>query len=162
MRLTRERLKELFDYDPDTGIFTRRMSRCGNWPAGSKAGGLTKYGHVRINIDGRLYLASNLAWLWMTGDWPEKMVDHKDNNHSNDRWANLRLATNAQNQWNRKKNINNSTGYKGVFRSGGRFRSQVSVNGKKHYLGYFDTAELAHAARQQFAEIRHGEFARAS
>ena len=81
------RLRELTDYDPATGRFTRRT--------GPKAGKFFRKSRgkkpVRVRIDGKTYLAAQCAWLWMTGEWPARRVIHKDGNVKNDCWANLAL-----------------------------------------------------------------------
>src|SRR5690348_8900862 len=98
--LSQAHLKELLRYDPETGKFfwlvrARRRSRIGD-EAGSDHG----QGYIEIGIEGRRYLAHRLAWFYMTGEWPPEMVDHKDLCRSNNRWANLRLATHGQNVQN--------------------------------------------------------------
>lgn len=89
-------------------------------------------------------------------------VDHIDGNGLNNRRSNLRLATRAQNQHNRGVRADSASGLKGVLRHAltGRWRAYIRVDGKKIHLGYFDTAEAAHAAYSAAAHRLHGEFAR--
>lgn len=89
-------------------------------------------------------------------------VDHRDMNTFNNCRENLRLATRAQNIWNRGLNKRNTTGYKGVtfHKARGKFMSIITVNGEHHYLGYFETAEQAHQAYSEAAIKYHGEFVR--
>jgi hypothetical protein len=83
----------------------------------------------------------------MTGEWPTHQVDHKNSVRNDNRWENLRLATNAQNQQNlRKARADNSSGFLGVFPNKNRWSAQIAINGKSKCLGTFDTPELAHAA----------------
>lgn len=99
-----------------------------------------------IGIDGKRYLAHRLAWFYVTGYWPE-LIDHVDGNRSNNAWSNLREANKLINQQNRHNESSfNETGLLGAFRVGGRFKSSIRYGGKSHHLGYFDTAEQAHAA----------------
>lgn len=162
--LTAERLREVLHYDPETGIFTWKVSLAPRGPVGAVAGcsrsGRRQY--VVIRIDGELFLAQRLAWLYMTDIWPTDKVDHKDNDASNNRWSNLREATNAQNCFNQGKRSVNSSGFKGVtlFKRDRVWTAQITVSGKNHYLGRFQTPEEAHAAYCEAAERLHGEFAR--
>lgn len=153
--LTAEQFRSRFEYQPETGEFIRKVSGAGHW-AGEIAG------HRRF--DGRMIvcglLASRLAWLWMTGAWPEDEIDHKDNDPSNNRWENLRPAKRFENCRNIRKPKNNTTGFKGVYRNRGKFRAQISVNDKAVHLGVFDTAEDAYLAYCVAADRYHGEFAR--
>ncbi len=97
----------------------------------------------------------------MTGEWPENEVDHEDLDKSNDRWANLRLATHAQNQTNSRPRRHNRAGLKGVsIAKGGRYQAKISVNGKTVHLGHFDTAVSAHSAYCEAARNQHPEFFR--
>lgn len=79
------------------------------------------------------------------------------------RRTNLRIAIKAQNGQNRRKNRNNTSGYKGVFYHAhtGKWMAIIHANGVRHYLGLYESAESAHAAYVKSAERYHGEFARA-
>lgn len=161
--LTFDRLRELLDYDPVTGIFrwlVDRPCRGGKLFAGSVAGASSHHGYISIGLDGRQYYAHRLAWFWMLGAWPEGSIDHQDGRTSNNVWKNLRAALHTQNMRNRGKQKNNSCGFKGVIKVGDRFRGQLSLGGIHHHLGTFATAELAHAAYCSAAARLHGEFAR--
>lgn len=158
--VTRARLKELLHYDPDTGIWIRLVERGGQLP-GSIAG--QKGGRSQIRIDGVLYLASRLAFLYMRGRWPSGEVDHRDTDFTNNRWSNLRDATKAQNLWNAKPRKDSSSRIKGAqwHRATGKWRAVCSTNGKRVYLGLFDTPEKAGLAYIVASKKHHGEFARA-
>src|SRR5665213_3102737 len=104
--LTQARLKKLLHYDPLTGMFTWRIThgRHDRWKAGARAGNLHKSDRRwLIRIEGIRYKAHRLAWLYMTGRWPRDQIDHKDTDSSNNVFTNLREATNAQNQQNRRR-----------------------------------------------------------
>jgi len=77
--ITQARLKELLNYDPETGIFTRLTYGKGNFYIGSVAGGRTKNRYIAINLDKKIYLAHRLAHLYMTGEWPKDQIDHINN-----------------------------------------------------------------------------------
>lgn len=162
MALTQERLRELLDYDPETGVFRNKVARS-NVPAGSVAGSLTQSGYVRISVDDVSYRAHRLAWLWMTGEWPRAFVDHRDTDKANNRWSNLREASKSQNGANRPVQANSRSKLKGAHftKANGKWMSLIQHHGRKLYLGYFPTAEEAHAAYAAAAKNIYGEFARA-
>ena len=109
--LTQERLKQLLYYDPVTGIFTWRKNHSSMARAGNIAGYVAKKEHTKyiyIRVDNKLYLAHRLAFLYQTGKFPAKQVDHIDQNRTNNSWNNLRPASHTDNQRNRSKNKNNN------------------------------------------------------
>jgi hypothetical protein len=160
-KLTRKRLLEVLQYNPDTGVFIWRVSR-GTKIAGSIAGNVRPDGYIYIAIDKVLYRQSRLVWLYIYGRWPREHIDHKNRSTSDDRIINLREASRSQNLGNRKRNKNNSTGFKGVSRHGSRFRSYINKDGKRINLGAFNTARVAHAKYVSMAKLLFGEFARLS
>lgn len=87
-------------------------------------------------------------------------ADHLSGDGLDNRRANLRLATHAQNIHNRGANKNNTSGYKGVSLNRGRWAAHINVNGKRKHLGSFSYPQEAHAAYCSAAEKLHGEFAR--
>lgn len=159
MSITAEYLRAIYQYDPITGVFTRRTNRR-RWKAGSIAGSKDKAGYIRIVIDGEQYYAHCLAWLYMTGVWPERKIDHKDLNKARNVWDNLRLATNVQNSVNKGLNRNNSTGAKGVVAYGKLYRAYIKHEGRQIHLGYYDKIEDASKAYESAAKKLWGEFAR--
>lgn len=161
LSLTYERLREVLTYYPETGEFWWRYPAKGR-KSYRRVGAINTPGYRIIGIDGGKYLASRLAYLWMTGEWPEGHMDHINCQRADDRWCNLRVATRAQNQANQPRQINNTSGYKGVFwyKAYGRWMAQITVKRKKHFLGYFDDPKEAHEAYAAAAQRFHGEFAR--
>ena len=160
--ITAKRLRELFDYNPRTGIFTYKIgTRCTK--AGRKAGTPRYDGYLVVNIDNRTYLLHRLAWLWMMGKMPPRWLDHRNHNPADNRFSNLRLSTRAQNQQNRPKNKNNSSGFKGVSYSTGiikkPWRATITADGKSLHLGHFATKAEAFVAYQNAARQLHREFA---
>src|SRR3990167_11542796 len=143
--LTQARLKELLFYDAGIGVFTWRP----RWGRGGcltpyVAGTLNPEGYRRIQIDGLIYQASNLAWLYVTGEWPSRQLDHRNLNPSDDRFSNLRLATQTQNKANSGLYRNNKLGVKGVrLHRNGRYEARIRVDGKLIYLGCRKTIEDA-------------------
>ena len=164
--LTAERLRELLNYDPETGEFmwlvSSRNSRAlvGKIIRGYRA----KNGYFSIRLDGRLYYAHRLAWLWMTGQHPTRFIDHKDVNPSNNKWENLRQANDSTSAANTRARKNNKLKTKGVSRygNGGKFVAYITKDRKRHYLGVFETKDEAHAAYIEKANELFSEFARAA
>lgn len=156
--LTAERLRELLHCDPETGIFT--WLDTGRRGTGKQAGRENDKGYIRIGVDGRIYQASRLAFLYMTGAVPP-IVDHRNTNPSDNRWNNLRAADTSKNNRNRSIDSKNTSGLKGVswHKRDKRWRAYIYVDGKDVHLGYFDTAELAHAAYRRAADKHFGVFA---
>ena len=169
--ISAEYVRSILDYDPATGDFIWRKrifaaAKASNiWNArfaGTVAGTLNNRGYKTIMIGAKRYYAHRIAWLWMTGEWP-RCVDHRDLNCSNNRWCNLRDAKiSSNNQANRRAQSNNKSGLKGAhwFKRDGRWRSEIGHDGRSIHLGYFDTAEEAHAAYASAALELFGEFAR--
>jgi HNH endonuclease/AP2 domain len=156
--LMAERLREILIYSPSTGEFRWRIGRQGV-AAGSMAG-CNNRGYRRIGIDGHLRIASRLAFLWMTGEWPRQDMDHINRNRSDDRWANLREASRTQNNANRGMR-NNTGGMRGAIRDKKRRKwlAQVKISGKTRNLGRFATIWAAARAYDRAAIEAHGEFA---
>lgn len=148
--LTPQRLRELLDYDRNTGVFTRRHGpRRSSAKPGDVAGCLTPAGYVAISVDGRKHQAHRLVWMYEHGRWPVELVDHRDGNRSNNSLGNLREASHQGNHQNlRRAHADNLTGYLGVTfdKRRGLWKSHIHAEGKLHWLGRFKTPELAHAA----------------
>lgn len=161
-----EYLKTLISYNPETGLFTwlvKRNSYGGKVAPGAIAGTLAD-GYIRINLDQRIYRAHRLAWLFMTGSFPEKGfdIDHKNRVRSDNRWENLRLATRCQNNMNTVPSKANKSGVRGVSWNAEKrkWHARIKVEGKVVLLGNHSTIEEAAAARKAAEEKYFGEFAR--
>lgn len=148
--LTQERLKQLLHYDPKTGVFTwlpnrnRRNSRADR--IGKPAGyARKKDGYIGVHLEGHQYLAHRVAWLYVTGSWPEGEIDHIDISRSNNAFENLRMVSRSVNMQNRQKaRKNNTTGLLGVSRRSNGFRAVIHTDGKRISLGTYPTPEQAH------------------
>lgn len=146
--LTAERLWQLLDYDHLSGTFAWRFTRGGKSKLGSKVGGLVD-GYVKIMIDGKTYAAHRLAFLYMTGQWPQYEIDHINGVRSDNRWENLRDIEHATNTENtHRARITNHVGLLGVsaHHLSARYRARIRTQGKLIQLGWFDTPQEAHAA----------------
>ena len=158
-----QRIRELLNYCPTTGLFTWKVRR-GGLKAGSRAGYRNSEGYLRISIDGVRHFAHRLAYAIYHSVMPPRgvQVDHIDGDRANNRIENLRLATHAENCWNRqnlgKLNSSGSTGVSWCIRTQ-KWRAQIVVNVRYIHLGYFTNKQDAIAARR-IAEAEHfGEFA---
>jgi hypothetical protein len=162
--LTAQVLRSIASYDPGTGIFTAKTEREGSYrKIGDELGTVNVLGYVVIRIEKKLYLGHRLAWLYMTGEWPTGGLDHANGTRSDNRWANLRCATQRQNLQNSRKRSDNISGFKGVrFRANrGHWYASLKVDGRNHYLGAFRDPVDAHLAYKAAAERHFGQFARA-
>jgi len=163
--LTVEKLKEHVRYDRETGIFTRvKTHPKRKYVAGSVTGVARPDGYLQVMIDGKLYLAHRLAWLYMHGSMPEHYIDHINGVKTDNRIANLRdvkQGVNLQNQKRAKRNRVSSSMLGVSFSNKGQnkdrpYRARIVVDHKEMHLGTFSNEEDAHkaylAAKRQYHE----------
>ncbi|MDZ4342139.1 MAG: HNH endonuclease [Candidatus Binatia bacterium] len=147
--LTQTALKKILDYDPATGIF-RWAVNCGTRAkAGAVAGWTNDRGYRCVGIKGKAYKLHRLAWLYMTGAFPNDGTDHKFGDKADNRFKTLRVADQAINQQNRRKaNRNNTSGLLGAHfhKRLGKFCATIWAGNKLRHIGVYETAEQAHAA----------------
>lgn len=158
--LTLEYLRKILHYDPETGVFTRLVSR-GKEVVGCIAGGVNTHGYIHIQINDKRYLSHRLAWFYVHGVWPEKEIDFINGIKTDCRMRNLREATRSENEHNKSLLKNNTSGVKGVCWSKKRNKWQAYcwVNGKNNFLGRFTILAEAERVVRQFREEHLGEFA---
>lgn len=159
--LTAEHLRSILDYDAAMGEFRwrSRADRDRSWNhrhVGKRAGSVLANGYRYINILNKLHLEHRLAWLWMIGEWPTAQVDHINRDRADNRWVNLREATNQENQNNTKLRSTNKSGVRGVSwdKRKNRWYATITVDGKMMNLGRYIAKEDAIAARRE-AELRY-------
>lgn len=160
--LTASRLRDVLDYNPETGEFRWRVALSSCAPAGSLAGCKSPEKYVRIRIDGKLYHGHRLAWLYVHGEWPARGLDHRNLQRGDNRIANLRPANQSQNCANRGLDKANTSGIKGVswWDARGKWVAKIECKKRKYTLGYFGTKEAAAIAYAEAANRLFGEFAR--
>lgn len=154
LQLTRTILKQLLHYDPNSGKFYRLED-------GKERGGIKKdhktprLKYVTIQIGGKSVLAHRLAFLYMTGKWPEH-IDHIDGNGTNNKWENLREVSASENHKNRALNVRNKTGIPGVYWRESRQDYQVciSIDGKPTTLAatkdFFEACCIRKSAENKY------------
>jgi len=158
-KLTQKRLKELFYYDTDTGLFTRLVYGNSKAKIGRVYGkGKCKQKYHRISINGKVYRNHRLAFLYMEGRMP-KLIDHKNHNRYDNRWENLRETTQGENLKNQGRRKDNRTGVTGVTwnSNANRWHARIQVDGKGVHLGTFTTFSDAVNARKN-AEVLYGYY----
>ena len=141
-------IRGLLSYDPETGVF-RWLKGGHGIVSGAAAGAIGGGGYLQFRIDGRKHYAHRLAWLYVYGRWPEDQIDHINGIRSDNRIANLREATRAENQQNRAIQRNSTSGAIGVnwHKRNKKWRAEIKKHGKRTHVGYFDSIEDAVAAR---------------
>lgn len=164
MQLDAAILKELMHYDPETGVMTWLKKIAAKQYIGDRVGSIDDEGYARTKIQRKTYKLHRLIWLYMTGEWPEDEVDHKDRNRLNNRWLNLRAATHKQNSQNRNPRHDSTSKSVGVSWSSrdGLWCASISIDGRKRQVGSSKSLEKAIALRAAAAKqhYMHSEHTR--
>jgi len=168
MELTAEIARELLTYNPNTGklFWKERPAKYFKNPKRSMKSWNTRWAGkealtaIKCRKSGQIarlvgfvlnknYFTHRIAWLIYYGEWPKNQIDHINQDPTDNRIENLRNVTEAENHKNRTLYNNNTTGYSGVSfnKQRGKYRAEICSNNIKKYLGYYDTAEEAAAAR---------------
>jgi hypothetical protein len=156
--LSYETLRELLNYNAETGVFIWKSYRCQIAKKGDIAGTIKDNGYRYIRIGNKSYRANRLAWFYMEGYFPEHEVDHKDRIRDNNKWRNLVEKTAQCNARNRGVRNDSKTGVSGVlkYKANGKYQSSITISPKKRkHLGYFESMESAVLARWE-AEKKYG------
>ena len=162
-------VRELFDYNPDTGKFVwldrdeklshsqKSALRFNSLFAGKEAFITPLNGYRSGNIFGTMMMAHRCAWAWVHGEWPNGQIDHINGVRSDNRLSNLRIVDNSENQKNAKLRSDNSSGCPGVMfdRNQKKWTAKIHERGKRIWLGSFEQLSDAINARKQ-AEVRNG------
>ena len=129
------------------------------WYAQASREGFYALRHVRLE-NGRRGISS--MHREVLGAVPGEIVDHINRDRLDNRWKNLRVATEAQNRQNVGKHTDAQTSeFKGVCfnRQKKMFMARIGYDGEMHHIGYFVEAEDAARAYDREALIHFGEFA---
>lgn len=156
-----ERLRQLFAYDQDTGLLCLRVP-LGKTAAGSEPGYLNNIGYRQVYFDHEIYSTHRICWSLHHGQHPTGEVDHINGNRSDNRASNLRHASSAENNQNRRLSTRNKTGVKGVFRvkwnKGVKWRTSVCSGGEYHITHFHCFGQAVRYANVLRAKL-HQEFA---
>ena len=153
--ITQERLKELFSYND--GQFV--CNKTGKVKRGTPITNQHRY--HRLSVDGKAYSLHRLVYIYHYGVAP-KVIDHIDNDRSNNRIENLREVTQQQNCLNRVRHQNNKSGHKNVYWQANckKWNVAMSVGGVRKEFGMFSNLELAALVAEEARDKYHGTFAR--
>jgi len=136
--ITQEQLKELLHYNPDTGVFTWKKVVIKNQVKVGDIAGCkdSDTGYIKISIRGEKYKAHRLAFLYMTGEWPKKHIDHKNHTRHDNSWLNIRAVSRLENSRNRRLSYTNKSGVSGVTWNKRKklWLARISVEGDRIYL----------------------------
>lgn len=156
-RIDVDRLREVLAYEPDSGTFTWRLSLSPRCRVGGVAGSKQSDGYVVVRLDRVLYKAHRLAYAYAHGNMPEELqIDHVNGDKADNRLVNLRAVTQSQNQQNqRQKRADNTTGVRGVSRYGSKYRAEIVVNGERKIFGVCETLNDAAILRMQAERRLH-------
>ena len=99
---TSERIRELFNYDAETGVVTRRIPGR-TWSVQRRygvvgAGSISTHGYVMISIDGHNYNVGCIAWSFTHGEWPRGTIRYRNGNKTDNRLANLLIINDDKDQ----------------------------------------------------------------
>lgn len=165
MEITQEFLKSILHYDQDTGemiwikpnkYHCELLGKIAGCPARANKDKI----YWNIQILGKKYKRSRIAWMWMTGSFPKDCIDHKDGNSLNDKWENLREASVLENSWNHKTRKRKYDFPMGVRQSvSGKYVARISHLKRQFTIGTFDTVKEARDAYMKEREKRFGQFA---
>jgi hypothetical protein len=158
------KLENYLKYQPRTGnlIWIKPTTKASRVKKGDIAGFILSSGYRYVCVANKLYLAHRVCWYLKTGKWPENDIDHEDLDKANNKWKNIRNATDSQNKANTKIQKNNTSGHKGVswHKRHGKYIASIEVRGKTIWLGAHASKELAAAAYAIAAKKHFGAFAR--
>jgi hypothetical protein len=151
-----ERLREIVDYNPETGEFTWKFCHRRRKNKDGKVGHLSEAGYIQMYVDGVNTRAHRLAWLHFHGCHPSGYIDHINGDKADNRIANLRDVAPAVNSQNRTDNpLRNKNGEVGLTAYQGGYRVHIDAHSKRHYLGAYETRAEAKAAYNAGRLILH-------
>lgn len=161
MKICVNKIKELFQYDPDTGHIYWRTPGFGR-PMDRPAGTVCSNGYIGILIEGKRIYAHRIAWAIFNGEWPSMQIDHINLIKTDNRIINLRNVSNSQNGKNLPIYKSNTSGASGVSwdKHNSKWRAVIKVNFRQINIGRFSKFEDAVTTRKAAEEKYFGEFAR--
>jgi hypothetical protein len=158
-----QKMREFISYNPDSGVMTWKKVLSNRTKPGALCGAnIDSKGYGRVCFDGKQYRAHRVVWALFYGEAPDQQIDHINGNRLDNRIANLRLASNAQNSRNCRLSKNNTSGVTGIsyHSKAKKWMAQIMLSRKNNYLGLFNTKEEAIAARKKAETQYFGQFAK--
>ena len=150
-----EQVRRLLTYNPETGVMRREKD-------GAELRSMSSNGYLRGRVLGELHYVHRLAFALMTGALPPHQVDHINRNRADNRWRNLRHASNKENAQNVSAKAGSASGRLNVYPANGRWQVKLMVNGRSVVVGRFDDIEdaaaaaaVAKASLHPFSQGRH-------
>lgn len=161
-----QELESFADYDADVGGFIIHRQRRTGKEVGQQAGTFNKvlgYRMLALKPENKAktnYYVHRLVWLWHTGSWPSKRIDHINQDRTDNRIENLRDVSDAINGRNQRRSSANTSGYPNVYQDkrDGCWYVKIKVNQKSYNKGWFKTFEEAVEAREELIAA-HPEWA---
>ena len=135
--ITQETVRKLFNYDPDTGIVTRKVFVNSRAKEGGIVGSLGSNGYLHVVVSRKIISLHRLIWLWWYGYLPESHIDHISRDKTDNRLCNLREVSNQCNVRNSTVQSRSKTGVTGVGIAHKKFIVQIVVNNVQYVLGRF-------------------------
>jgi len=146
-------LRKILDYNMETGEFYWKVSKSIGTKVGSRAGTINTKGYLKILIDYKKYAGHRLAWFYVTGEMPPSnlQIDHINRVRDDNRFSNLRLVTNKQNQENTNIRKDNSSGITGInwMEDRQKWCVRIQSNGVRTVVGYYTDFQEASNARKE-------------
>lgn len=155
-----EDIREYLRYEDGKVYWTQKP--CKKVRAGAEAGHFSKSkGYRTILFRGVQYRTHRVIWFLVKGEQPTSILDHINNDATDNRIENLRPASMNQNQHNAKTRKDNTSGVKGVYwhKPNKRWIARVKINNKYIHIGNFTDLNEAEQAVKEARQQIHGEYA---
>jgi hypothetical protein len=165
MKKAKEIPEEIFEhvkYDESSPTGLRWIKKRQNIQVGDVAGCKNPDGYWFLGFGYKTYRCHRIIYkLHHKINIQHTEIDHIDNNPSNNKIENLRIANSSEQKWNKRTYKNNSSGIKGVYwnQPSKKWLARIAKNGKRHHLGLFENLEDARIAVEKARKEMHGEFA---
>ncbi len=155
--LTPKNIKDIFDYDHETGLLRWKINRGRNIKLGSVTGSVNSEGYLQSTFCGKKYKTHRLIFTWVNGRWPKAEIDHANGIRTDNRISNLREVSRSENRKNLRLIKTNTSGYIGVSwnKDCHKWRATIQADNKKIHLGYFIHLSNAIQVRKT-ASVKYG------
>lgn len=159
-RISYKQVKKLLHYNQHTGTLIHALGV----NKGSVAGWLTSQGEIKVKVCNHVYKAQDLIWLYQISEWPLVPIKHRDKNKANNKWENLREATDDEILESidqlKIKQAKNQIALKNGSKYNGKGKYSAYIRGQ--HIGTYDCKNKATRAYNLAAVLQLGEKARIS